>query len=180
MLYRKKPVTVEALTWAELVELGIAQCKAEGRESGIVGGMPWSFKINGQPITHENDRCYLIATPEGVMQMTPEDMLIIGVAGEIYPCKRAIFDATYEPIEAEQDVLADLTDAERQALATWDTTRNGDMWTATNGEHHVNVLMESGATFENFKETAKNVLVTANIIGENDEVQFSMIGDDHE
>jgi len=28
--------------------------------------------------------------------MTPKDMLIIGVKGEIYPCKLDIFDMTYE------------------------------------------------------------------------------------
>jgi hypothetical protein len=28
--------------------------------------------------------------------MTREDMLIIGVKGEIYPCKKDIFEATYD------------------------------------------------------------------------------------
>lgn len=31
------------------------------------------------------------------MKMGRDDMLITGVKGEIYPCKRDIFEATYEP-----------------------------------------------------------------------------------
>ena len=50
--------------------------------------MPWSFKYNGHPVTHENNECYLIPTLEGTHNFTPQDMLITGVNGEIYPCKR--------------------------------------------------------------------------------------------
>jgi hypothetical protein len=31
------------------------------------------------------------------MKMGRGDMLITGVKGEIYPCKKDIFEATYEP-----------------------------------------------------------------------------------
>ena len=101
-LYRKKPVVITAITFAELVAHGIAQCKEEFRESNIVNGMPWSFKYAGHPITHENDACYIIPTLEGSMHMGPDDMLITGVAGEIYPCKRAIFEATYDSAPVAQ------------------------------------------------------------------------------
>ena len=94
--YRKKPVVITAITFAELVAHGIAQCKADGRESGIINGMPWAFEYNGQPITHESDTCYIIPTLEGAMKMGSDDMLITGVAGEVYPCKREIFEATYD------------------------------------------------------------------------------------
>lgn len=89
--FRKKPVVIEAITFDELVQYG--------RENGanIVAGMPWSFSYKGHPITHENDQCYLIPTPEGTHNMTPMDMLITGVKGEIYPCKIDIFAATYDP-----------------------------------------------------------------------------------
>jgi len=89
--YRKKPVVIEAITFDELVEFGIAN------GGNIVRGMPWSFTYAGHPITHENDDCYLIPTLEGTMKMGREDMLITGVKGEIYPCKADIFAATYEP-----------------------------------------------------------------------------------
>ena len=80
--YRKKPVVIEAITFEELVEYGK---NFEG--VNIINGMPWSFDYKGHPITHENDECYLIPTLEGTHNMTPKDMLITGVDGEIYPCK---------------------------------------------------------------------------------------------
>lgn len=52
----------------------------------------------GHPITHETDECYIIPTLEGDHHFTPNDMLITGVAGEIYPCKIDIFKQTYEPV----------------------------------------------------------------------------------
>lgn len=94
--YRKKPVVITAITFAELVAHGVDQLKALGRESNIVNGMPWAFMYAGHPITHESDTCYIIPAPGGNVLMGPDDMLITGVAGEIYPCKRTIFDATYE------------------------------------------------------------------------------------
>lgn len=93
MRYRKKPVVVEAITFDELVQHGLQNT------TNIVNGMPWSFSYNGHPISHENDRCYLIPTLEGTHFMTPDDMLITGVKGEIYPCKKDIFEATYEVAE---------------------------------------------------------------------------------
>lgn len=95
MKYRKKPVVIEAITFDELVEHGKRECEAAGH--ALTNGMPWSFSYAGKPITHENDACYLIPTLEGTMRMTPDDMLITGVQGEVYPCKRDIFAATYEP-----------------------------------------------------------------------------------
>jgi hypothetical protein len=88
--YIKKPVVIEAVTFEEFVEYG----KKNG--GNIVNGMPWSFKYKGHPVTHENDECYLIPTLEGTMRFTPNDMLITGVNGEIYPCKIDIFKLTYE------------------------------------------------------------------------------------
>ena len=89
--FRKKPVVITAITFAQLVAHGIA---AGGN---VVNGMPWSFTYAGHAITHENDDCYLIPTLEGTMKMGRDDMLITGVKGEIYPCKRDIFEATYDP-----------------------------------------------------------------------------------
>jgi len=41
----------------------------------------------------------LIPTLEGPHLVTPGDWIIKGVAGELYPCKPEIFEATYEPVE---------------------------------------------------------------------------------
>lgn len=106
--FRKKPVVITAITFDQLVTHGTERCNAEGRQSNIVNGMPWSFSYAGHPITHENDDCYLIPTLEGTMKMGRDDMLITGVKGEIYPCKRDIFEATYDlaPADLEQEIQA--------------------------------------------------------------------------
>lgn len=93
MKYRKKPVVVEAITFDELIQHGI--------DSGVPlnNGMPWSFKYAGHPITHETDDSYLIPTLEGTMRFNRGDMLLTGVNGEIYPCRKDIFEKTYEAIE---------------------------------------------------------------------------------
>lgn len=91
--YRKKPVVIEAITFDELVVYGLTH------GANIVNNMPWSFEYSGHPITHENDKCYLIPTSEGTMKFTPQDMLITGVKGEIYPCKLDVFLSTYEAVE---------------------------------------------------------------------------------
>lgn len=92
MNFRKKPVVIQAITFDELVEHGIAN------GGNMVNGMPWSFQYKGHGVTHENDNCYLIPTLEGVMRFDRGDMLITGVKGEIYPCKADIFAATYDPV----------------------------------------------------------------------------------
>lgn len=90
--YRKKPVVIEAMTFDEFIQYG------KENTDNIVNGMPWSFTINGYNVTHENDECYLIPTLEGIHNFTKDDMLIIGIKGEIYPCKIDIFEATYEGV----------------------------------------------------------------------------------
>lgn len=90
--YRKKPVVIEAITFDQLVDFGIRNSE------NLVNGLPISFEYKGYPITLDNYQCYLIPTSEGVMNMTPKDMLITGVAGEIYPCKIDIFKKTYEQV----------------------------------------------------------------------------------
>ena len=64
---------VEAITFAELVQYG--------RDNGanIVNGMPWSFHYKGQPVSHENDSCYLVGTIP--LYFTPEDFLVTAENG---------------------------------------------------------------------------------------------------
>lgn len=97
--FRKKLVIITAITFDQLVAHGIAA------GANVVNGMPWSFTYNGHAITHENDDCYIIPTLEGTMRMGRDDMLITGVKGEIYPCKRDIFNATYEAAPAALPVV---------------------------------------------------------------------------
>ncbi|AMO55552.1 hypothetical protein GZ77_09600 [Endozoicomonas montiporae] len=49
---------------------------------------------------HTRDIGFLhIETLEGTMEASPSDWIIKGVNGEFYPCKRDIFEKTYEPAE---------------------------------------------------------------------------------
>ena len=89
--FKMKPMIVEAITFDELIQYGLTQTE------NVYNNMPWSFEYNGHTVTHEADTCYLIPTLEGEMKFTPDDMLITGVNGEIYPCKKDIFEKTYEP-----------------------------------------------------------------------------------
>jgi hypothetical protein len=93
--FRKRPVIVEAITFDELVAHGLAN------GANVVDGMPWSFDYAGQPITHEDDDCYLVPTLEGTMRFERGAMLITGVKGEVYPCAADIFAATYEAVDGE-------------------------------------------------------------------------------
>lgn len=95
MKFRKKPVVIEAITFDELVQHGIAT------GAPLTRGMPWSFEYQGQPITHENDDCYLIPADRGTVRFERGDMLITGVAGELYPCTADVFAATYEPVDSQ-------------------------------------------------------------------------------
>ena len=93
--FRKKPVVIEAMTFDDLVQYGI------DNGGNVVDALPWSFKIGDRPVTHDcqnGEDLYLISTLEGIMVMTRNDMLIVGVHGEPYPCKRDIFEATYEAV----------------------------------------------------------------------------------
>jgi hypothetical protein len=98
--YIKKPVVIEAYTWAEMLQLGRRWCTENGH--ALINSMPWHFEVNGYPLTHEDDARYTICTLEGDMTMTPEDMLIVGIKGEIYPCKRDIFEASYAACATER------------------------------------------------------------------------------
>jgi hypothetical protein len=42
------------LTFEEVIKHGLENA------ANVVNGMPWSWKINGKCITHENDNCYIV------------------------------------------------------------------------------------------------------------------------
>lgn len=59
-----------------------------GRDNGanIVNGMPWSWKINGWPVTHENDDRYIIQTENGFEDFYKGDKLMAFESGlRIFP-----------------------------------------------------------------------------------------------
>lgn len=86
--YRKKPVVIQAAqltvdAWTELYELP--------DKTMTIG----KYHITAvKPIV--GPKHFLVETLEGTMRGELNDYLLIGVKGEIYPCKEAIFKETYE------------------------------------------------------------------------------------
>jgi hypothetical protein len=101
--YRKKPVVVEAAPW-----IGGALAATPIIDWVLAGGGTARYHeatpaIKGQdgetvvfPACPER---ILIDTLEGAMRADVGDWVIRGVKGEFYPCKPAIFEATYEVAE---------------------------------------------------------------------------------
>lgn len=91
MKYRKLPVEIEAELVCELLQ----KFKHNFKE------LP-KWVIEAYENTTINTITYndfMIKTLEGNMLATKEDYLIKGVNGEVYPCKRDIFEKTYEVAE---------------------------------------------------------------------------------
>ena len=88
--YKKIPVTIEAYTFDEMKDLEEKYEALICNESRLS-----SFEINGRKIEQINTDTYRIQTLEGYHDMTRDDMLVIGVKGEAYPCKIDIFEMTY-------------------------------------------------------------------------------------
>lgn len=87
---RKKPVEVEA--WPVAWLLQAAKVNAPTFPQVVMDA------YLGSTINLHAD--YLsIQTMEGVMRADATDWLIMGVAGEFYPCKPDIFAATYEEVD---------------------------------------------------------------------------------
>ena len=102
-MFRKRPVVIEArqLAGATSDVHGVYQW-IESHTAGsfepfaVLGGDVPAPKsgVSIDPGTGE----LLIATLEGVMRASIGDWIIRGVAGEFYPCKSDIFEATYERV----------------------------------------------------------------------------------
>lgn len=78
MRYRKKPVEVEAFRY------------------GYDKLPTWFIKQKDINVFPVNDITCIIKTLEGNMIVSLGDYVIKGVNGELYPCKKDIFDKTYE------------------------------------------------------------------------------------
>lgn len=101
--FRKRPVEVEAMQW-------------DGTAEGAIPILQWiddngatanyrCVDLNDAKMCDGGDAPHTIAinTLEGTMHANGGDWIIRGVAHEFYPCKPAIFESTYEPVEATTD-----------------------------------------------------------------------------
>ena len=81
MIYRKKPVEIEAIQYT---------------------GTKWSLDLVSafmDMLLHTEGDKIVTPTLEGDMLASPLDFIIRGVKGEYYPCKPDIFELTYEKVE---------------------------------------------------------------------------------
>lgn len=81
--FRKKPVVIEATQWF-----------MHGQHPEVLRA-PLDYTPDGYTIGYHG----WIQTLEGGHIVTPGDWIIQGVAGEFYPCKPDIFEATYEAVD---------------------------------------------------------------------------------
>ena len=85
--YQKLPVEIEAELVSELLE----KFKHNFNE------LPkWVIEAyENMTINTITDNDFIIKTLEGNMTASKEDYLIKGINGELYPCKKEIFEKTY-------------------------------------------------------------------------------------
>jgi len=93
VLYRKKPVVIEAIQYDGLNKEKIERFVGSSLKSEI-NDCAWKAGANVAPI-----RTLIIPTLEGDHKASPGDFIIRGVNGEFYPCKPDIFEKTYEAVE---------------------------------------------------------------------------------
>lgn len=74
----------------------------------------WDAVSNYMIITHDFDKFHTglawceIRTPYGTLKAFTGDYIIKGAVGEFYPCKRYVFEKTYEPVEEKEYTLEEL------------------------------------------------------------------------
>lgn len=100
-LFRKKPVTIEALQfegleWSEDGEYSIRFDTVDALPVWLRAALLDEVVYADAEETRDN---LLVKTLEGVMSAAPGDWIIRGVKGEIYPCKPDIFAMTYDAVE---------------------------------------------------------------------------------
>lgn len=96
MKYRKKPVVIEAFEFVPLY----------GQHGVLLPNEPhliplWFTKARAEGMVQlwdEGEQYCMIQTLEGRMKANAGDYIVLGVKGEIYPCKPDIFEMTYEKI----------------------------------------------------------------------------------
>ncbi len=87
--WRKKPVVIAALRWMD-----------DEDEKAL---RAWVPGIRGRSQEGTPGYALVVPTLEGDMLAQRGDWIIRGVAGEFYPCKPDIFEATYESVEPGTD-----------------------------------------------------------------------------
>jgi hypothetical protein len=85
MRYRKKPIEIDAWQW-------------DGNPNSVQESPKWVR--DGTKLIHIIDDYFelTISTLEGELTVSPNDYIVKGIYGEVYPCKPNIFEASYEAV----------------------------------------------------------------------------------
>ena len=109
-LFTKKPVQIEAVQF-----LRVDSATLDPHFAGDLGSSwpTWLVEARVKQVWQEGAmwvtahragdgivRALHIRTLEGIMTVSPNDWIIRGVKGELYPCKPDIFAATYDAVPA--------------------------------------------------------------------------------
>lgn len=95
--FRKKPIVIDAIQfdmahWGEMCDFAPEIGEGDDKPHGV-----WLTE-DGREHEGGGIPAFRIPTLEGIMYAREGDWVIRGVAGELYPCKPDIFEATYEPV----------------------------------------------------------------------------------
>lgn len=85
--FRKRPVEIEAVQFDGFNGITVIRCLGSEETS-----------IRMEPNENRSHFVLKIETLEGTMTAEPNDWIIKGVSGEVYPCKPDIFEKTYERV----------------------------------------------------------------------------------
>lgn len=101
MKAQKKPVIVDCFVMDWSVAHDIDKWPSWLREAYVpfseaAGVIQWAY--SGERSDRFGNHL-VINTLEGPMKVTMGDVIVKGVKGELYPCKRDIFDETFEVVE---------------------------------------------------------------------------------
>lgn len=81
--FRKKPIVIEAIQWDGAISTVSEIAAVAGDRKVIMGSDHYTIRIE---------------TLEGTMEAIRGDWIIRGIEGELYPCKKEIFEKTYEAV----------------------------------------------------------------------------------
>lgn len=102
MMYRKKPVVIEAVLWTGENQREMFDFLTDGKKTDdYMTASGDTFYIDHNKVKGG----LIIKTLEGEHIASIGDYIIKGVAGEFYPCKPEIFEQTYEIIEKATDEI---------------------------------------------------------------------------
>ena len=87
MKFRKKPVVIEAMQWDGSVE--------------SIQAIQNTFGFDVEYYVDDDEITVYCITLEGELNVSPNDWIIKGINGELYPRKPDIFEELYEPVTEE-------------------------------------------------------------------------------